>query len=561
MVSSSQPLASAVGAQILQEGGNAADACIAMAATLNVVEPTSTGIGGDVFCLFYDAKTGEVHAVNGSGRAPSALTPASVASRVDPRTHRFLDPLDANTVTVPGACAAWFDVKRRHGSSSVSMASLLRPAIEMATRGAPISEITSRLWNNAAPTLAAKNGGNCDLLFPDGSAPKPGSVFTNLNLAKTFTALCGQEEEKAFYTGAIAEAIVAEVSKRGGVMTLADLSNHRSTFEAPINTEYNGYRVYECAPNGQGLVALLALNTFAQLHVGLQEDEAVQMHGMIECIRLAFADAKRYLADPSQAKVPVEELLSVEYARKRASSIQLNKAFDYDSADPVSHNGLCDCQKNLCNDHCKKDVAHHVLRHGHPEHSSDTVYFCCVDKEGNACSFINSNYMGFGSCIVVNGFGFSLQNRGYNFLVGSDAKCQQHPNTLAPGKRPYHTIIPCMVTFNGHLHAALGVMGGFMQPQGHMQVCVRLLLQKWHPQQALDWGRFCVDENGDLLIEESVDDKVIQYLRKVGHTRMRIVRSWERSVFGRGQIIIRNTQTGVLEGACDPRSDGTTIGL
>ena len=462
IVATSQPLATAAGLEILAKGGNAADAAVAAGAALNVTEPTSTGIGGDMFALFFSADTKRATALNGSGRAPSALT----LDRLKKDGLTALPPYHAHTVTVPGACAGWFDLIAKHGS--LSMSAILAPAIRLAEEGFPISPITSHSWKRGAQRQL-KSAPNGHELTIDGRGPNPGEVFRNLGLAKTFKTIA-ERGVSAFYQGDLAESIVNVLSEADGCMSLDDLASHVSTWEEPISVDYRGYRVYECPPNGQGITALIALNLLEGFDLdSLKSLSTERLHVMIEAMRLAFADSRWYVADPAFSKIPVQELLSKNYATERRKLIDPSRA----TIDP---------------------------KHGTPVSSSDTVYLSVVDKWGNACSFINSNYMGFGTGIVPKGWGFTLQNRGHNFML--DPK---HPNCLAPRKRPYHTIIPAMITklpspfARGNegegqsLYASYGVMGGFMQPQGHVQVLSALVDDGFDPQAALDQPRFCID--------------------------------------------------------------------
>ncbi len=521
IVATSQPLATSAGLEILAKGGNAADAALAAAAALNVTEPTSTGIGGDMFALYYSADTKKVTALNGSGRAPAALTLDRLKkegfSSELPRFH-------VHTVTVPGACAGWFDLNKKHGS--LPMNEILAPAIRLAREGFPVGPITSHAWAGGAEEQL-KFAPNGDELTIDGRAPRPGEIFRNPGLARTFDAIA-RGGASAFYQGEIAEAIVGVINEAGGCLSLDDLAGHLSTWEEPISTTYRGYRVYECPPNGQGLTALIALNILEGFDLGALKSLSIEpTHLMIEALRLAFADARWYVADPAFSNIPVEELLSKDYAEKRRKLIDRERA----TIDP---------------------------KRGTPALSSDTVYLSVVDQFGNACSFINSNYYGFGTGIVPKGWGFSLQNRGHNFSLDP-----AHPNALAPLKRPYHTIIPAMVTreSDDSLYASYGVMGGFMQPQGHVQVLSALVDDGLDPQAALDLPRFCIEveeSGGRVALEEGMPNETIAGLEKMGHP-VYAVSGFERSLFGRGQVILRDPATGVLSAGSDPRADGCAV--
>ncbi len=528
MVASSQPLAVAAGLKILSIGGNAADAAVATAAALNVTEPTSTGLGGDCFAVYYDANNGMVTALNGSGRAPKSL---SIERLKKEGLADNLPPFHPYTITVPGACAGWYDLLERHGK--LPMSEVLSSAIRLAEHGFPVSPITAYYWNRSIPRLASALGG-LEMTI-DGRAPRPGEIFRNPGLARTLRKIA-DGGKAAFYQGEIGEAIVRVTQQAGGCLSVDDLAGHTSTWEQPISTLYHDYRLWECSPNGQGLATLLALNLLDGFDLASLPALSVgRLHLMIECMRLAFADTRWFVADPEFNPAPLEWLLSNEYAEVR--------------------------RKLIHPDHATLDQAH-----GIPTSSSDTVYLTVVDATGNACSFINSNYMGFGTGIVPAGWGFTLQNRGLGFSLDP-----AHPNALAPGKRPYHTIIPSLITkdsqtpsgISNTLYASFGVMGGYMQPQGHFQVAVSLLDDDLDPQAALDQPRFCIDDGtagGRVALEEGIPRNVLDQLERMGHV-VYSVSGTERALFGRGQIIQRNAQTGVLCGGSDPRADGCAMTL
>ena len=546
MVATTQPLAVAAGLEILTRGGNAADAAIATAAALNVTEPTSTGIGGDAFALYYDALTGQVTAINGSGRAPASLTIDLVkqADLFSNLQSPISNPYHPYTITVPGACSAWCDLLERHGQLTIS--DVLAPAIRLAEEGFPVAPTTAYFWGRGAERQLSQslNGGELTI---HGRAPQAGEIFRNPGLARTFQAVA-EGGKAAFYQGEIAEAIAAVIQEAGGCLTIEDLAAHQATWDDPISTTYRGYRVWECPPNGQGLTALLGLNILEGFDIAsLMPLSAERLHLQIESLRLAFADTRWYVSDPEFVNIPLKELLSKSYAAARRKLI---------------------------------DPQHATLdqQRGSPVASSDTVYLSVVDGQGNACSFINSNYMGFGTGIVPKGYGFTLQNRGHNFSLDPE-----HPNALEPGKRPYHTIIPGMITKDGRretgdgmsrfsvtglpsgdaLFASFGVMGGFMQPQGHLQVASALIDDHLDPQAALDRPRFCIPdgEAGDgVALESGITADVMQTLREMGHPTQ-AVEGYGRALFGRGQIIIRDAQSGVLWGGSDPRADGCAMGL
>jgi gamma-glutamyltranspeptidase/glutathione hydrolase len=530
IVATSQPLATAAGLEILSQGGNAADAAIAAAAALNVTEPTSTGLGGDCFSLYFEAKTAKVYALNGSGRAPATLT----LERLE--REGFADelpPYHPYTITVPGACAGWFDLIERFGS--LSMPKILAPAIRLAEEGFPVAPITAYFWQHGAEKQLKKAPGGQELTI-NGRGPVAGEIFRNPGLARTLRQIA-EGDKASFYQGAIAEAIAATVQSAGGCLSMEDLASHHSTWDEPIQVNYHGTNIWECPPNGQGLTALLALNILEGFDLAeMPALSAQRLHVMIEALRLAFADTRWFVADPKFSPAPLKALLSKTYAQERRKMIDLSRAV----VDQV---------------------------HGSPTSSSDTVYLSVVDGQGNACSFINSNYSGFGTGIVPKGWGFSLQNRGHNFSLQPG-----HPNQLAPGKRPYHTIIPAMATraiSNGttpntsqeQLFACFGVMGGFMQPQGHLQVVVNLIDDRLTPQEALDRLRFCIEDGtsgGNIALEEGLPKESIARLAAMGHN-IHLTTGYDRAIFGRGQIILRDAATGVLSAGSDPRADGCAM--
>ncbi len=521
MVAASQPLAAAAGVRILESGGSAADAAVAVAAALNVTEPVSTGLGGDVFVLYYAASEKKVFALNGSGHSPKVLTLERLAKE---GLEHDLPPFHPYTVTVPGACAAWCDLVERFGKLPLSQ--IFSDAIELAEKGFPVAPIASYFWQKGAERQLSQSVNGRELTL-EGRGPNPGEIFTNPGLAKTLRKIA-EGGKQAYYRGPIAEAIVAVLKEAGGCMSLDDLAQHKSQWVAPVSTTYRGMRVWECPPNGQGIASLLALNLLEGFDLAaLDPLSAEHLHLEIEAMRLAFADARRYVADPDLAPTPLNGLLSKEYAAERRSLIDPRKAAK-------------------------------TVRFGTPLGSSDTVYFCVVDGAGNACSMINSNYLGFGTGIVPRGWGFSLQNRGHNFSLDP-----RHPNVLGPNKRPYHTIIPGMITREADqsLYAPFGVMGGFMQPQGHVQVVTALLDHGLNPQAALDLPRFCIEpdeEEGSAALEEGIPAASLAELADYGHPVHKIM-GMERSLFGRGQIIRRDPETGVLEAGSDPRADGCAL--
>ena len=515
MIATSQPLAAAVGLRMLMEGGNAVDAAVAAASTLAVVEPFHTGVGGDLFALVWMASEGQVRALNGSGRAPQAAT-IDELKKVGMKEIPTTSP---HAVSVPGTVDGWHTLLRTYGT--MPMGHVLQPAIEYAEEGFPVSEVNAVRWNLGMPQLSQRPSG-AELML-GGRAPRHGEVVHLPELARTLRAI-GEGGPDAFYHGEMARRIAGYVQERGGWLTTEDLAAHMSTWDEPISSDYRGTTVWECPPNGQGLTALLTLSIaegFDIKAMGFQTSDTY--HHLIEAMRLAFADALRYIADPRQVPVPTEQLLSKEYARERQALIE-------------NHRALAG------------------MLPGNPKPDGGTVYVSCMDGQGNACSLINSLYQLFGTGLVVPGTGIALQNRGALFSLDP-----AHPNALAPAKRPYHTIIPAMATRGGELWLSFGVMGGFQQPQGHLQVVVNMVDFGLDPQSALDALRFSVQFPAGVALEEGLPESTISDLRARGH-QITLVKGYDRYIFGGGQIIQRDADSGVLRGGSEPRKDGCAMG-
>eukprot|EP01091_Cochliopodium_minus_P021039 TRINITY_DN943_c0_g1_i1.p1 TRINITY_DN943_c0_g1~~TRINITY_DN943_c0_g1_i1.p1 ORF type:complete len:584 (+),score=152.61 TRINITY_DN943_c0_g1_i1:86-1753(+) len=525
VTASSQSLATEIGIKILRDGGNAVDACVAMGAALNVTQPTSTGIGGDCFCLFYDSKTKKVRGLNSSGRSPSNLTIERLKNEF--KIEKEFPKYSVHTITVPGTAAGWVESVENFGSGNLTLKQILQPSIDLAEKGYPVHPFCSYQWKQGEELL--KKWPNSGEMLIEGRAPKSGEIFKMPYLANTFK-LVAEHGKKGFYEGKVAESIVEAIRNEGGVMTLEDLKNHQVTFDDPICVDYKGHTVWEIPPNGQGITALMALNILSNITNlnELEHNSPEYLHYLIESLRLAFADSRGYVTDLKEMTVKVKDMLSKEYSKKRFDLIDKNKS-------------NVDVEK------------------GTPFSSSDTVYLCAVDKDGNACSFIQSNYTGFGSGLIPKGCGFTLQNRGSGFSLDPN-----HPNCLQPNKRPYHTIIPGMVTKGDNLYCPFGVMGGFMQPQGHVQVLLNMIEFGMDPQLALDKPRFCITDGtpeSQIEFEEGIKEEDIQRLKEMGHNVvLKPRRGNERSLFGNGQIIVRDSQTGVLWAGSDSRTDGCAIG-
>ncbi|WP_156292017.1 gamma-glutamyltransferase family protein [Oceanobacillus salinisoli] len=510
MVATSQPLAAQAGLEILKKGGNAIDAAIATAACLTVVEPTSNGIGSDAFALVWTK--GKLHGLNSSGRSPKSIS-------IDTLKEDGYDEIPTYgwiPVTVPGAPGAWVELSNRFGKLSFS--EVLEPAIKYAEEGYPISPTLAKYWKSAYRTYKQKL---TDSVFenwfktfaPNGRAPEIGEIWASPDHAKTLKEIAETNGE-SFYRGELAEKIALFSRQTGGYLTADDLATFKPDWVDPIHVNYRGYDVWEIPPNGQGIVALEALNILKGFDFPAKESVDTY-HKQIEAMKLAFTDAQKHVTEEKYMRHSVEEILSDAYAEKRRSLIG-NEAIL-----PVA---------------------------GEPE-MSGTVYLATADNEGNMVSFIQSNYMGFGSGVVVPGTGIALQNRGHNFSMDPD-----HVNALAGAKRTYHTIIPGFLTKGNEAVGPFGVMGGFMQPQGHVQVIMNTVDFGLHPQAALDAPRWQWMKEKTVEVENRFSHHIAQELQAKGHD---IHIQLEPNSFGRGQIIWRNPKTGVLVGGSESRTDGT----
>ncbi len=518
MVCTSQTLASTAGLQILREGGNAIDAAVAAAAVLGVVEPFSTGIGGDCFALVWKADERKLYGINGSGRAPAGLDTHLLA-------RRGLDAVPMHgmlPVTVPGAVDAWDVLLRRFGTKS--LARVFQPAIDYAQEGFPVSEIIAYQWDLIVQFGLLQHADAIRTFTIEGRAPRLGEVFRLPDLARSMEAIAASGAD-AFYRGDIAERIAAFSAANDGVLSFADLDAHRSTWVEPISTEYRGHRLFEIPPSGQGLAALIALNLLETFDVGARPLASPEnLHLRIEAMKLAFADRNRFVADPEHAEVPVEALLDKDYARRRAAAIDPSRA----NSEP---------------------------RAGEPSPGTDTVYLTTADAAGNVVSFINSLFMPFGSCLVAGDTGIMLQNRGHGFVADP-----AHPNCVAPHKRPLHTIIPAMLFRDGHPLVSFGVMGGHIQAQGHLQVVSNLVDYGLNIQEALDAPRFHYLGGNLTALEPEYPDPTIPALRDLGHDAQGEEAAALSGGFGGGQGIQIDPTTRCLWGGSDRRKDGCAIG-
>ena len=516
-VATSNPLAANAGLDMLKKGGNAVDAAVCAVSVLNVVEPMSTGVGGDVFALVYDSKTKKIEALNGSGKS-------SMRTDIDDLRNMGMDsiplegPYSGLAVSVPGCVDAWDQLLKKFGVFSLD--TVLVPAIDYSQNGFGVSEITANNWKLAEKKLSINE--RCEFL-PNDRAPDFGEKVVLPDLNRTLKGI-SENGRSYIYEGVIPEKISEYVQKFNGWLCEEDFSLHSSSWVKPISSNYRGYDVWECPPNGQGIAALIALNIVENIDLVNSEIEPVlQLHYKIEAMKIAFQDALWYVADPEKVDIPIQELLSKSYAKKRFNEI-------------------------------KEDSSSREYKRGNFIQHGDTVYVSVIDGNGNACSLINSLYQGFGTGLVVPETGIALQNRGALFSTNRD-----HPNFLEPNKRPYNTIIPCMITKNSNLVSSLGVMGGFQQPQGHLQVISNLIDFGMNPQEALDSERFSVSiENDTLFVENSFNPDVVAALKLKGHS-VSINSGFDRGLFGGGQIIVRDNDEGVLFGGSDPRKDGLSV--
>ncbi|MBN8871956.1 MAG: gamma-glutamyltransferase [Rhodospirillales bacterium] len=514
MAATSMPAATLTALDVLRNGGNALDAAVAACAVLCVIEPQSTGIGGDCFCLYAPAGTGKVHALNGSGRAAAAAT----IDWYERQGMTALENTSAHSVTVPGAINAWETLLAAHGRKGLD--ELLQPAIRYAAEGWPVHAKVAWDWERLEGKLR-KNG--TQAFLPNGAAPKAGDVFAQPALAETLRGIA-KHGAKAFYEGPVAADIVATLRARGGLQTEADFAEglNNAQFVTPVTLHWKGYDVYQCPPNGQGLLVLMMLGMLDNLesaHDGCSG--VIRAHRHIEAARLAYRDRDAFLADPTQVDVPTHKLLSPEYLKAQAALISDERAI------PVLPN-----------------AGESLL----PPHR-DTVYLCVVDRDGNACSFINSLFEGFGSGILAEKSGVMLQNRGFGFRLE-----RGHPNCIAPMKRPMHTIIPGMLMKDGQAVMPFGVMGGHYQPVGQSWFLTNFLEYGLDIQEAIDLPRL-FPFKGKLQVERGVPADVVAKLAAMGHDPELVERP-----HGGGQAIWIDRARGTLVGGSEPRKDGLALG-
>ncbi len=521
----SHPLASQVGLDVLKAGGNAADAAIAASATIAVVEPMSCGIGGDLFVIYWDAKTQRLYGLNASGRSPYKLTRQVFAEK----KLAQIPETGLLNWSVPGCVSGWETLRARFGTRP--LAELLEPAIIAAEQGCPVPEVIAGYWKSNEAALKAWPDSAATFLVGGERAPREGEIMKLPRMAASLRAIAAGGRD-AFYKGDIAKEIVAFSEKNGGYFSLADLADHTDEWVEPVATNYRGYDVWELPPNGQGIAALEMLNVLEHWDLrSLGHNSAEHLHLFIEAKKLAFADRARYYADPAFGELPTAELISKDYGKSQAARMDLKQAAaDVPPGDPKLARG-------------------------------DTIYLTVVNQDRNCCSLIQSNYMPFGSKVTPGNVGFVMQDRGALFALDDT-----HPNRLEPHKRPFHTIIPAFVTKDGKPWFSFGVMGGDMQPQGHVQILVNMIDFGLNVQAAGDAARVAHAGSatptglpakgvGTVTVEAGVSDEVVGKLRALGHNVMRA-----RGGYGGYQGILIDWENGVLHGATETRKDGVAAG-
>jgi gamma-glutamyltranspeptidase / glutathione hydrolase len=518
-VATSQPIASQVGIDVLKAGGNAVDAAVTMASTLGVVEPMSTGIGGDIFALIWDPNTEKISSFNGSGTSSRNSNPQELIDKglsTIPTEGKYAP----YSVSVPGSANGWEEILRKFGT--ISLSDSLTPGIKLAEEGYPVSKLISWQWKeNVEKLMYRKSGAE---LLKNQKAPDEGEIIKLTTLAESMNEI-SKYGSKVIYEGSISKKISDFIQSEGGWLDEKDLSDYQSFWTDPIKTNYRGYDVFECPPNGDGLAALIALNIIENIDFKkIKHGSSEFYHYLIESMKLGFSDALWHVTDPEKNDIPIDQLLSKQYSKER-----------FDLINP----------KNIMN-----QVSHNTF-----DTNGDTVYITAIDGNGMGCSLINSTFQSFGSGLVVPGTGIALQNRGALFSLD-----KSHPNFLEPNMRPFHTIIPCMVTKDNKLFSSFGVMGGFQQPQGHLQVISNIVDYGLGAQEALDALRFSldVDDMKTISLEEDLDSSIVKDLESKGHL-VEVVKGNERIKFGGAQIALYNSKTGVISLGTEPRKDGSAL--
>lgn len=509
IVATSQPLAAQAGLQMLAKGGNAVDAALAAAITLTVVEPTGNGLGSDAFAILWDGA--DLHGLNASGRSPQGWTPAHLTATGEIPQRGW------GAVTTPGAVSAWVALSERFGA--LPFEALFAPAINYAEHGFPVSPIIAHLWGLAADVLGDQPGFAACFL-PQGRAPQAGETFRNPDQAASLR-LIAQTKGAAFYSGVLAEKMTLDAAKHGSALSMADLAAHEVTWSGTLSQDYAGVSLHEIPPNGQGIAALIALGILAHHPLdNLAPDSPEALHLQIEAIKLGLADAEHYVADPAHMNVSAEALLDLAYLTGRAALIDPKRA--------------------------------QIASQGAPRHGG-TVYITAADASGKMVSLIQSNYMGFGSGVVIPGTGISMQNRGAGFVT-----TKGHANEIGQGKQPFHTIIPGFVMRDGAPEMSFGVMGGPMQAQGHVQMVTRMMVHRQSPQAASDAPRWRFVEGNEVAVESSMPDATVTALEAMGH---KITREAPDNSFGFGGAqLIQCCKDGYVAGS-DHRKDGHAVGF
>ncbi len=524
MAATSHPLATQIALEILKKGGTAVDAAIAANAALGLMEPTGNGIGGDLFAIVWDAKTRKLYGLNASGRSPKSLT----LEYFKKHGYKKIPSHGPLPVTVPGCVDGWFELHRKFGR--LPMTDILEPAIRYAREGFPVTELIAYYWQRSVPIL--RKYPNFEKIFTiNGRAPRKGEIFRNPYLANTLEKIARGGRD-VFYKGEIARTIADYMKRNGGFLSYEDLAAHKSEWVEPVSTNYRGYDVWELPPNGQGIAALQMLNILEGYDIAsMGFGSADYLHVLIEAKKLAFEDRAKFYADPAFNDIPVQWLISKEYAAERRKLINMKRAGrSYPPGNPALHDG-------------------------------DTIYLTVADAEGNMVSLIQSNFRGMGSGMTPDDLGFILQDRGELFNLE-----EGHFNTYAPGKRPFHTIIPAFVTKDGKPFLSFGVMGGDMQPQGHVQILVNIIDFGMNLQEAGDAPRIRhagssqptggkMTDGGVVYMESGFDYEVIRELRRRGH---RI--AWSIGGYGGYQAIMFDAKNGVYIGASESRKDGQAAG-
>ena len=531
MAATSQPLATQIALDIMKQGGNAIDAAIAANAALGLMEPVGCGIGGDLYAIVWHEKTQKLYGLNASGRSPINLSYDALSKILREKKLRKIPPFGMLPVSVPGAVDGWFELHKKFGR--LNMKKILGPAIDYAKKGFPVSEVIAHYWSLNIPRIINEPGDFRKVFTFDGKAPKKGDIFRNPDLAKTYELIASNGRD-AFYRGEIAKKIDAFMKSNGGYLRFEDFYSHRSDWVEPDSGNYRGYDVWELPPNGQGIAALQMLQILKQFDLkamGYQSPEA--LHYLVEAKKLAFEDRAKFYADTDFNQLPIAPLISESYGKQRAKTISEKAAREVKSGQEILEQG-------------------------------DTIYLTTADSEGNMVSLIQSNYRGMGSGIVVPGTGFNLQDRGELFSL--DPK---HANVYAPGKRPFHTIIPAFVTKDGKPVLSFGVMGGGMQPQGHVQILTNIIDFGLNVQEAGDAPRWrhqgstqptgaadsYLKDGGELMLESGFPFELRRALQLKGHKL-----GQNRGGYGGYQAIYRDHERGVYIGASESRKDGQAAG-